>query len=279
MSKNSLTSWPEVIVVFHGEYKRTVTHTLKLSHCRTARTTASASHRFELKRSHFREGEVRGAQLARVDEHYHRSACVVRTRWGVPLLKRESWHIINNPIQPQFNDEGAVPVGVPGALVLLPLALPVLQLELSLYTGHATSKRPEFAMSSQQASPRSHASPSPRSQPLKHVNKTITWLVSVVIVLSMPGVGPLQVVHRPVSTGKFSPPTSFSPLQHQGVSPIQHPSLSFPSPRSPPSIRRKVFPKKKKISGEVNRDKTDRRSLVSSRRTQWCVGVWIAYEC
>ncbi len=44
VSKYSLTSWPEVIVVFHGEYKRTVTHTLKLSHCRAARTTASASH-------------------------------------------------------------------------------------------------------------------------------------------------------------------------------------------------------------------------------------------
>ena len=26
--KYSLTSWPELIVVFHGEYKRTVTHTL-----------------------------------------------------------------------------------------------------------------------------------------------------------------------------------------------------------------------------------------------------------
>ncbi len=145
MSKNSLTSWPEVIVVFHGEYKRTVTHTLKLSRCRAARTTVSASHRVELKRPHFREGEVRGAQLVRVDEHCHRSACVVRTRWGVPLLKRESWHIISNPMQPQFNDEGTVPVGVPGALVLLPLSLPVLQLELSLYTGHATRKRPELA--------------------------------------------------------------------------------------------------------------------------------------
>jgi hypothetical protein len=32
-------------------------------------------------------------------------------------------------MQPQFNDEGAVPVGVPGALVLLPLALPTLQLD------------------------------------------------------------------------------------------------------------------------------------------------------
>ncbi len=30
----------------------------------------------------------------------------------------------------------------------------------------------------------------------------------------------------------------------------------------------KGFSKKKKISGEVNRDKTDRRSLVSSRWTQ-----------
>jgi hypothetical protein len=48
-------------------------------------------------------------------------------------------------MQPQFNDEGAVPVGVPSALVLLPLALPVLQLELSFYAGHATRKRPEFA--------------------------------------------------------------------------------------------------------------------------------------
>ena len=47
-------------------------------------------------------------------------------------------------MQPQFNDEGAVPVGVPGALVLL-LALPVLQLELSLYAGHATRKLPELA--------------------------------------------------------------------------------------------------------------------------------------
>ncbi len=39
-------------------------------------------------------------------------------------------------MQPQFNNEGAVPVGVPGALVLLPLALEDLQLELPLYTGH-----------------------------------------------------------------------------------------------------------------------------------------------
>ncbi len=38
-----------------------------------------------------------------------------------------------------------------------------------------------------------------------------------------------------LSTGKFSPPTSFSPLQHQGVSPIQHPSLSFPTSLSFPS--------------------------------------------
>ncbi len=36
-------------------------------------------------------------------------------------------------MQPQFNDEGAVPMGVPGALVLLPLALAALQVELSLY--------------------------------------------------------------------------------------------------------------------------------------------------
>jgi hypothetical protein len=45
VSKYSLTSWPEVIVVFHGEYKRTVNHTLKHSHYRAARTTASLSHR------------------------------------------------------------------------------------------------------------------------------------------------------------------------------------------------------------------------------------------
>jgi hypothetical protein len=73
-------------------------------------------------------------------------------------------------------------------------------------------------VTSQQASPRSHASPSPRPfsnafparwrevrrqatsipsdarlQPVKHANKPITWLGSVVIVLSMPVVGPLQV--------------------------------------------------------------------------------------
>ncbi len=48
-------------------------------------------------------------------------------------------------MKPQFNDEGVVPVGVPGALVLLPLALVALQLELSLYSAHATRKRPEFA--------------------------------------------------------------------------------------------------------------------------------------
>ncbi len=47
-------------------------------------------------------------------------------------------------MQPQFNDEGTVPVGVPGVLVLLPLTLPALQLELSLYAGHATRKRPEL---------------------------------------------------------------------------------------------------------------------------------------
>jgi hypothetical protein len=47
-------------------------------------------------------------------------------------------------MQPQFNDEGAVPVGVPGVLVLLPLALPALQLELSLYTGHGNRKRPQL---------------------------------------------------------------------------------------------------------------------------------------
>ncbi len=32
VSKYSLTSWPEVIIVFHGEYKRTFTDTLNLSH-------------------------------------------------------------------------------------------------------------------------------------------------------------------------------------------------------------------------------------------------------
>jgi hypothetical protein len=46
-------------------------------------------------------------------------------------------------MQPQFNDEGAVPVGVPGALVLLPLA--ALQLELLLYAAHATRNLPKLA--------------------------------------------------------------------------------------------------------------------------------------
>ncbi len=35
-------------------------------------------------------------------------------------------------------------MGVPVVLVLLPLALPALQLELSLYAAHATRKRPEL---------------------------------------------------------------------------------------------------------------------------------------
>ncbi len=48
-------------------------------------------------------------------------------------------------MQPQFNDVGAVPVGVPGAIEVLPLALPALQLELSLYAGHATRNRPKLA--------------------------------------------------------------------------------------------------------------------------------------
>ncbi len=47
-------------------------------------------------------------------------------------------------MEPQFNDEGVVPVGVPGVLVLLPLALATLQLELPLYAGHAIRNRPEL---------------------------------------------------------------------------------------------------------------------------------------
>ncbi len=48
-------------------------------------------------------------------------------------------------MQPQFNNEGVVPVGVPGALALLPLALEALELEIPLYSGHPTRNRPEFA--------------------------------------------------------------------------------------------------------------------------------------
>jgi hypothetical protein len=48
-------------------------------------------------------------------------------------------------MQPQFNDEGAVPVGVPGTFVLLPRALEAMELELPLYAGHATRNRPELA--------------------------------------------------------------------------------------------------------------------------------------
>ncbi len=39
----------------------------------------------------------------------------------------------------EFNDEGAVPVGVPDALVLLPLALAALQIELMVYAAHDLS--------------------------------------------------------------------------------------------------------------------------------------------
>ena len=45
-------------------------------------------------------------------------------------------------MQSQFNDEGAVPVVVPGAPVLLPLA--ALQLELLLYAAHTTRNRPKL---------------------------------------------------------------------------------------------------------------------------------------
>jgi hypothetical protein len=99
----------------------------------------------------------------------------------------------------------------------------------------------------------------------------------VVIVLSMPVVGPLLVsapvgggeahaaVHRPVSTGKLSPPTRFSPLQHQGVSPLQHPSLSFPSSPSNPSPQIPTlderFVKKKEISGSGAENKLAREWL------------------
>ena len=48
-------------------------------------------------------------------------------------------------MQPQFNDEGAVPVGVPGDLVLLPLA--VLQIELLLYAAAASRNLAELQQS------------------------------------------------------------------------------------------------------------------------------------
>jgi hypothetical protein len=165
-------------------------------------------------------------------------------------------------------------------------------------------------VSSQQASPRSHASPSPRPfsnafparcrevrrqatsipsnarlQPVKHAIKPITWLGSVVIVLSMPVVGPLQVpppvggeahaagpgaptfVDREVfcSNEFFSITTSRSISVTTSFALLSS-SLSFPSPQKGSELP-KGFSKKKKISGEVHRDKTDKRSLVSSRRT------------
>ena len=46
-------------------------------------------------------------------------------------------------MQPQFNDEGFVPVVIPGDLVLL--LLPGLQLEILLYAAHATRNRPKLA--------------------------------------------------------------------------------------------------------------------------------------
>ncbi len=127
-----------------------------------------------------------------------------------------------------------------------------------------------------------------RLQPLKHVNKPITWLVSVVIVMSMPGVGPLQVP-PPVGGGEahavgpgaptcvdrevFSSNEFFSITTSRSISNTTSFLLSPFLLRSPFLLldlgrSRKGFSKKKKISGEVNRDKTDRRSLVSSRRTQ-----------
>ena len=46
-------------------------------------------------------------------------------------------------MEPQFNDEGDVPVVVPGVPVLLSLA--GLELELLLYVDHATRNRPKLA--------------------------------------------------------------------------------------------------------------------------------------
>jgi hypothetical protein len=46
-------------------------------------------------------------------------------------------------MQPQFNDEDAFPVVVPGVPVLLPL--PALQLELLLYSVYVTRNRPKLA--------------------------------------------------------------------------------------------------------------------------------------
>ncbi len=63
-------------------------------------------------------------------------------RGGSP---RRAARIISNPMQPQFNDEDVVPIGVPGGPVLLPLALPGLQLELLLYTAHGTRESPKLA--------------------------------------------------------------------------------------------------------------------------------------
>ncbi len=72
------------------------------------------------------------------------------------------------------------------------------------------------------------------------------------IVMSMTVVGPLQV-----------PP------------PVGEGETHVVGPDTPTCVDREVFSsnEKNKISGEVNRDKTDKTSLVSSRRTHLCVGV------
>jgi hypothetical protein len=72
-----------------------------------------------------------------------------------------------------------------------------------------------------------------RLQSLKHVNMPITWLVSVVIVLSMPGVGPLQVPPPVGGEAHAAGPGAPTCVEREVISSNQqHPSLSFP-PCSP----------------------------------------------
>jgi hypothetical protein len=130
VSKYSLTSWPEVIVVFHGEYKGTVTHTLKFSLPHRAYDGLRESPRRVEETSLPWGGcprcSSRSSWRALLPEHLCRQNPL---RGPTP----ETWVLTNHqqPDTTTIQRRGSVPVGVPGALVLL--LLPDLQLELLLY--------------------------------------------------------------------------------------------------------------------------------------------------
>jgi hypothetical protein len=135
MSKYSLTSWPEVIVVFHGEYKRTVTHTL---------TFLEEPLIFLV----LFKGSLRGKSAA------HTSFELTSITTGalvssVPAEGSHSWNVSPDKSSATRCNHNSTTRHCPRRSTwcpwLLPLVLDDLQLDLSLYSGHPTRNSPELA--------------------------------------------------------------------------------------------------------------------------------------